>query len=188
MKGITLILEYRETTRSRFRGTIIDIETVGKFDHRYRYINDTREYAPIRQVMFGYIGGRGIHILYVRGTDEIRELNEKVATVINDLPRPLFAFNTTFERAVLFHQLGQQFRFDGELQKEKFEPKARAVRHLGIPNYDDPFFDKGILCMQAWEDGEYDQAVAHNRACLLKERDILLLRGFREPDELEFIS
>jgi hypothetical protein len=31
-------------------------------------------------------------------------------------------------------------------------------------------------------------AIAHNRSCLLKEKDILLLRGYRKPDELEIIK
>jgi len=42
--------------------------------------------------------------------------------------------------------------------------------------------------MQAWQDEEFDKAMAHNRACLLKEKDILLKRGFRKPDELKFIK
>ena len=115
-------------------------------------------------------------------------MSERVAGLVGTLRRPLYAFNTCFERAVLFHGLGQELRFGGELQGERFEPKSRAVAALGIPNHDDPFFDKGILCMQAWECGRFGQAVAHNRACLLKERDILLRRGFREPDELTLVS
>jgi len=35
---------------------------------------------------------------------------------------------------------------------------------------------------------EFDKAIAHNRACLLKERDILIKRGFRKPDELKFVN
>ena len=182
-----MILEYSEDIQSDFEGTIIDIETVGKFSQRYRDTNDSREYEYIRQVIFGYIDRHGLRVLYVRDRDEIHELNERVAAIIHDLQRPLYAFNTTFERAVLFHELGEELRFDGELQQEKYESKANAVRTLGIPNYDDPFYDKGILCMHAWEGGEFDRAVAHNRACLLKERDILLLRGFREPDELVLV-
>jgi len=38
--------------------------------------------------------------------------------------------------------------------------------------------------MYAWQAGEFDKAVAHNRACLMKERDILLKRGYRKPDGL----
>jgi len=181
-----LILEYQEHVQSEFEGTIIDIETIGRFSQRYRYTDDVREYEYIQQVIFGHIDRRGLQILYVRNRSEITELNERVAAVVDGLLRPFYAFNAAFETGVLFHCLGEELRFDGELQGEKFESKAEAVRRLGIPNYGDPFHDKGILCMHAWEGGQYDAAVAHNRACLLKERDILLRRGYREPDEVVF--
>ena len=181
-----MILEHREDISSDFDGTIIDIETIGRFNSRYRDTDDIREYEYIRQVIFGYMDRYALTILYVRGMEEIDELNERVASLIGNLNKPLYAFNTIFERAVLFHGLGRELRFDGELQAEKYESKASVVSALGIPNYDDPFYDRGILCMQAWESGEFDKAIAHNRACLLKERDILLQRGFREPDELIF--
>ena len=181
-----MIVEYREDIGSDFEGTIIDIETIGRFNSLYRYTNDVREFEYIQQVIFGSIDGRGLQILYVRDRNEIPELNHRVAAVIGGLPRPFYAFNTAFETGVLFHRLGEEHRFHGELQEAKFESKAEAVRKLGIPNYGDPFNDKGILCMHAWESGEFDKAIAHNRACLLKERDILLMRGFREPDELVF--
>jgi hypothetical protein len=181
-----LILEHREVISSNFDGTIIDIETIGRFNSRYRDTDDIREYEYIRQVIFGYIDRHALNILYVKDTEEIDELNERVASLIGSLDKPFYAFNSIFERAVLFHGLGRELRFDGELQAVKYESKASAVSALGIPNYDDPFFDRGILCMQAWESGEFDKAIAHNRACLLKERDILLRRGFREPDGLTF--
>ena len=181
-----MILEHIETISSDFDGTIIDIETIGKFNSRYRYTDDIREYEYIRQVIFGYIDRHTLNILYVRGMEEIDELNERVASLIGNLDKPFYAFNTTFERAVLYHGLGRELRFEGELQAEKYESKASVVNALGIPNYDDPFYDRGILCMQAWENGEFEKAIAHNRACLLKERDILLQRGFRESDGLAF--
>ncbi len=107
--------------------------------------------------------------------------------VIDSLERPFYAFSTEFERSVLFYELGKEVDFDGELQEGR-ESKANTRNYLGIPNYDDPFYDNGYLCMKAWEGGEFDKAIAHNRACLLKERDILLKRGFRKPDELRFIK
>ena len=48
--------------------------------------------------------------------------------------------------------------------------------------------DNPISVSIAWEEGEFEQAIAHNRACLLKERDILLLTGAREPDEMIFVK
>jgi hypothetical protein len=181
-----VIFEHHEDTAADFEGTIIDIETIGRFDAGYRNTADVREFQYIRQVMFGWITRTGLGILYVRDAAEITELAERAATVIDGLSEPFYAFNTSFERAVLYHQLGEEYTFTGELQKEKFESKAKAVAALGIPNYDDPFNDKGILCQEAWHDGRFAEAVAHNRACLLKERDILLLRGFRQPDYLRF--
>ena len=182
-----MIIEHKEDMISDFEGTIIDIETIGDFNERYRNTNDSREYQYIRPVIFGSITRQGLHIFYVRERKEITELNEKVAKIIYDLRRPFYAFNTAFESGVLFHELGKEIDFDGELQKEGYESKASAIRDLDIPNYDDPFYDRGILCRQAWEDGEFDRAITHNRACLLKERDILLKRGCREPDKLRFV-
>ncbi len=179
-----MIIEHKEDISSSFEGTIIDIETVGEFDNRY---NDSREYKYLQQTIFGFINQQGLHIFYVRKRKEIAELNEKAAEIINSLERPFYAFNCDFERGVLFYELGKEIRFDGELNKERYESKADAVRNLAIPNYGDPFYDKGVLCMQAWKDGEFDAAIAHNRACLLKERDILLKRRAREPEELRFV-
>jgi len=98
----------------------------------------------------------------------------------------LYAFNSSFEMGSLYHNLRQRVIFEGELNKEKYEAKRSAVQLLDIPQYDDPFCDNGFLCMQAWEIGKIKEAVAHNRSCLLKERDILLKRGFRKPDPLVF--
>lgn len=179
-----MILEYREDVGSDFVGTIIDIETIGTFSERYRYTGDCREYEDIRQVIFGLINGQYLQILYVTKKDEISELNDRIANIIDSLGKPFYAFNASFEQSVLSYQLGKEITFEGELQREKFESKASAVKELGIANHGDPFNDKGVLCMYAWQNGEFDQAVVHNRACLLKERDILLRRGYRKPNGL----
>ena len=180
-----LILEYREDTASNFEGTIIDLETVGEFDQRYY---DSRQYQNIEMVIFGYINSCGLTIACARGTEALDKLLERGEGIIEGLERPFYAFNANFERAVLFNQLGHEVGFGGELQKKPYERKADAVKSLNIPNYDDPYYDKGLLCMFAWRKGDYRQAMAHNRACLLKERDILLKRGFKEPDELKFVK
>jgi len=182
-----VIIEHKEDISSNFEGTIIDIETVGKFDERYRYTNDSREYRYIQQVIFGFINKHSLNIFCAKERKAISDLGAETLKLITSLQRPFYAFNCNFERGVLFYELGKEIDFDGELQ-EGHESKARAVGDLAIPNYNDPFYDKGVLCMQAWEDGEFDRAIAHNRACLLKERDILIKRGFRKPDELKFIK
>ncbi len=179
-----MILEHKEDVSSNFEGTIIDFETIGEFDNWY---SDSRHYKAIQLVIFGFINKHTLHIFCAKGMEAINELNEKTEKLTDVFERPFYAFNSEFERGVFFYAFGREIDFDGELQEMR-EPKAKAVRDLGIPNYDDPFYDKGILCMDAWKNGEFDKAIAHNRACLLKERDILIKRGARKPDELKFIK
>ena len=178
-----MVITHRETMRSSFEGTVIDVETVGEFHDQYL---DSRRYEDHQLVIFGFINSHDLEIFCAQGERSINELIDEVRKIINGLERPFYAFNCGFERGVLYHNLGTKIDFDRELQIGR-ESKARAVRELGIPNYDDPFFDNGLRCMIAWENGEFDEAIAHNRACLLKERDILLQRGFREPDELRLV-
>jgi len=182
---MAVIIEHKEDTSSSFEGTIIDIETIGPFRNQYP---DSRRYKDIQLVIFGFINRYALHIFCARGMEALNELRERTEIIIDSLERPFYAFNSEFERGVLFYELGKEIDFNGELNEEKYEPKSDAVRNLGIPNYDDPFYDKGFLCMQAWQDEEFDRAMAHNRACLLKERDILMIRGFRKLDELKFIK
>jgi len=179
-----MIIEHKEDIISNFEGTVIDIETIGEFLNQYP---DSRRYKDFQLVIFGFIDRYGLHIFCAKGIEAINELRGRTEMIIDSLERHFYAFNTDFERGVLFHQLGKKISFDGELNKEKYESKSDAVRNLVIPNYDDPFYDKGVLCMQAWKDGDFDRTIAHNRACLLKERDILIKRRFRKPDELRFV-
>jgi len=178
-----LIIEHKENISSNFEGTIIDIETIGEFLNQYP---DSRRYKDIQLVIFGFINRYALHIFYAKGTRAIEELRERTDKIIDSLERPFYAFNCEFERSVLFYELGREIDFDRELQEGR-ESKANVCGYLGIPNYDDPFFDSGYLCMKAWKNGEFDKAIVHNRACLLKERDILIKRGFRKPDELKFV-
>jgi len=182
-----VIIEHKENISSNFEGTIIDIETIGEFDERYRYTNDSREYQYMQQVIFGFINGQGLHILCAKGMEAISQLKEKTEGILDSLERPFYAFQSGFERGVLFHHLGKRIDFDGELQRYRGESKGNARAELDIPNYDDPFNDIGKPCIQAWLRGEFDRAIAHNRACLLKEKDILTKRGFRTPDDLKFV-
>jgi len=179
-----LIIEAKEDTSSNFEGTIIDIETVGEFRNQYL---DSRRFKDIQLVIFGFINKDALQILCAKGMGARNELRERTEKIIASLERPFYAYNTEFERSVLFYEFGKEIDFERELQEGR-ESKARARNYLGIPNYDDPFYDYGYLCMKAWEAGEFDRAMAHNRACLLKERDILIKRRFRKPDELKFVK
>jgi hypothetical protein len=120
--------------------------------------------------------------------DDFKELQEIATQFANACTRPLFAFQSKFERGVLYHAYGLELVIDGELNTRTFEKKGNACMELSIPNYDDPFHDDGGLCVTAWLNKTHFQAIRHNRSCLLKERDILLKRGFRQPDPLNFID
>jgi len=180
-----MIEEYSEVNDCSFRGTIIDIETIGSFSRGFK---DSRQYSKIQQVIFGYINKEELRILTAQKAEDISRLNEIVSFLLHDLEKPFHAFNCDFEMGVLFHNLKARHLFERELNKEKYEAKKKAVSELGIQQYNDPFNDNGLLCMQAWQNGEIGKAMAHNRSCLLKERDILLKRGFREPAGLEFVE
>lgn len=174
----------QESIKSEFEGTIIDLETIGYFDIGYF---DSRRCKNIIPVIFGFINNKGIKILCAKNRDSIEKLKSEIIMHINALERPFHAFNTDFERAVLFHHLSRPVEFEREINKEKFEKKEYTVQTLMIPNYDDPFWGDGMACMNAWSKGDINRAILHNRSCLLKERDILLKRGFRKPDELKLI-
>ncbi len=180
-----MIIEHKENINSDFEGTVIDIETIGEFLNQYP---DSRRYKGMHLVIFGFINRDALHILCAKGLLAIDELKERIDKIMDSLERPFYAFNTDFERGVLFYDFGKKIDFDGELQKEKFESKIDAVRDLDISNYDDPFYGRGFPCIKAWKDGEFDSVIAHNRACILKERDILIKRKFRKPDELHFVK
>lgn len=180
------INRHEEAINSNIVGTVIDIETIGDFDRQYR--GDSRYYKNVKQVILGYINANKLCIYCADGTQGISELQEVTKEILESLERPFYAFNCGFESSVWFNQIGIKIDFTGELQGFRFEYKKDAVATLKIPNYDDPFFDEGVKCIEAWNDGYYEQAIAHNRACLLKERDILIKRGYRDPEYIEFIK
>ena len=178
--------EYEEKMASDFQGTIIDIETIGDFNRCSG--NDSRRYINIVQVILGFIDRNQLHIYCADNQSDILELKRITKRVIGKLEEPFHAFNCEFETCVLFHHIGLEIEFTRELNKRKYEKKSDAVRDLSIQNYNDQFLDNGFLCMKAWSKGEYEKAIAHNRACLLKERDILIKRGYREPDNIHLIK
>jgi len=161
-------------------GTIIDFETIGDFRNEF---NDSRRYQDIIPTVFGFLEGSTIKIFCAKSIKSLENLKTIIRDTIPKLKRPFYAFNSNFERSILFHYLGLNILFL-ELNNEQMESKKDARRSLGIPNYGDPFFDRGKLCIQAWHKGELDKVILHNRSCLLKERDILLKRGFRSPDPI----
>ncbi|MCX6814244.1 MAG: hypothetical protein NTY20_01140 [Candidatus Aenigmarchaeota archaeon] len=175
---------HSERIKSSFEGTIIDIETIGNFCG----YNDSRRYKEVIPVIFGFINKDGLNIHCAKNINSIDRLKEKTKQILLELKRPFYAFNSDFECGTLFHHLRKPVIFERELNKERFEGKRHVVQLLKIQNYNDPFNDNGRACMEAWLNGEINKSILHNRSCLLKERDILLKRGFRKPDELRLIK
>ena len=175
-----MVIFKSEDVKSSFDGTIIDIETIGEICRGYQ---DSREYKDVIPIIFGYINKDGLNIYCAKEPSSLKTLQEIVLKILPKLERPFYAFNCCFETGVLFHAWGIEILFDYELNKEKWESKRNAVRKLNISNYDDPFYDVGRKCKEAWERGEFKKCIAHNRSCLLKEKEIVLKRGFRKPDD-----
>ncbi len=173
-----------EEVKTSFDGTIIDLETIGNFCNRF---NDSRRYAEIKPILFGFIGNNRLEIHCVRSNATIQKLPEIILNVLPTLKRPFYSFNAEFEMGVLSHTLKKEINFERELNIQKYEAKKSAVKELKIENYNDPFFDDGKKCHDAWSSGSIDDIIAHNRADLLKECDILTKRGSREPDGLTFV-
>jgi hypothetical protein len=177
-----MVIAHSEIVKSRFKGTIIDIETIGNFCEEY---NDSRYYQNHIPFIFGHIDKDGLKVHCVRKNEPLKKLKPIITRILPDLERPLYAFNCSFEKGVLYHSWGIVINFEGELNKEKYEGKWQVVQSLGISNYGDPFYDVGKKCCDAWLRGDIRHSMRHNRSCLLKERDILLMRGCRTPDPLK---
>lgn len=180
-----MVVVYREIVNKNFNGTVIDIETIGNFCEQY---DDSRHYKLIIPVIFGYIDGDKLEINCAESQKEIITLRIMVLQILPKLRRPLYGFNCIFERGVLFHFCNIPLNFDGELNIERYEPKRVVVSSLELSDYEDPFNDNGYYCSLAWINGKIEQVIKHNRSCLLKERDILLKRGCRQPDDLKLFG
>jgi len=165
-------------------GTIIDLETIGSIRNEFK---DTRRYEKVRPYLFGYLNGNTIVQKYVEKPDHISQLVQwiKEAISTNFFKVPLYAFFTEFETGVIYCTTGIKVNFDREL-KIGFGGKESIVKKFGINAYDDPFPGAGVKCIDEFKGENIADCLKHNRACLLKERDILFKRGFVDPDKIEF--
>ena len=176
-----MIIEHKENISSDFYGTIIDIEFIGNFN-RFYSIDDARRYEDTKLIIFGFMNKEFLHIHCAKGIEGIAELYVKTGEIMDSLEKPLLAlaFHCDVTSGVLFHALGFNVSIYGELARNSAERKADVVKELNISNYDDPFFGDGFACSQAWMNSQFNEAIAHNRACLLTERDILIKRHYKQ--------
>jgi hypothetical protein len=159
------------------RGTIIDLETIGTIQNK---LNGLSKYVLVRPYLFGYLFEKTMVQKYVEKPDHIPAFIDFLGSM--DLfefsERPFFAYNAEFERGVFYFSTGKTVPFDGDIKKGK-EGKEAVVRRLGIETYGDPFPGAGIKCIEEFEKGNISDCLAHNQACLLKEREILIREGYR---------
>jgi hypothetical protein len=181
-----MLIFHNEKIKSDFEGTILDIETIEPFCWDYSH-DDSRRYSKIIPTILGYITKNELKILCAKGKSALDELKKEVIELLPSMEKPLYAFQSIFERAVLYHCYNFTLKIDGELNADTYEGKGSACVKLGIPNYGDPFYNVGKKCVSAWLRGDYENAIKHNRSCLLKERDILIKRNYRKPDKLRMI-
>jgi hypothetical protein len=165
-------------------GTIIDLETIGPIDDESK---GTKRYTKVKPYIFGYLTENMLAQKYVEHPDRIPELIRFIKKIdfSDAFRRPLYAFFTEFESGVIYCSTGKKILFDGEL-KCGSGGKESAVRKLGIKSYEDPFPGAGLRCIEEFKKGDIAVCLNHNRASLLKERDILFSRGFVEPAKIEF--
>jgi hypothetical protein len=180
-----LITHKEKVTPASFTGTIIDIETIGPFENYPD--DDSRQYSKITPTIIGYITKHELNIICAKELENLNELRAETLKLVPSFEKPLFAFQSKFERGVFHHAYGIKLDIHGELNNKPREWKGYACSDLDIPQYDDPFNNDGKLCATAWVNGNHPQAIKHNRSCLLKERDILLKRSYRKPDELNLL-
>lgn len=167
-----MVIEARESVDFRFAGTLIDFETIGEFDRQYPS-QDTRRYANLKPIIFGYITGRVLVQYCAEGPDDIEALVRVMNDRLPNLSGPFYALNCHFERGVSANSCAYVPQPLVDVRGHRYSGSKWAIREqLGIPQYSDPFDGDGLRCMREWGLGNYPDCLRHNRACLLIERDI----------------
>ena len=92
-----MVLEHREYSSMRIKGTIIDLESTGEFDRAYPPW-DPRQYANISPTIFGHITGETLVQHCAEDTEEIQEIIHLMRDTLPNLERPFYALNCCFER------------------------------------------------------------------------------------------
>jgi len=157
---VCMIVE-RARVPALFKGTIVDVETTGlcpKLD---------------RLITVGILRN-GEYEVY-QATDS-SSLLESLRPIFQTLPRPIYAFNKSFEEGFL------GIRIDRELQLRLFESKNEAIRISGV---EDPLGHgskvplewASYLCDKGRD--HLDRIVAHNRADLQFELCLAIVRSWQ---------
>ena len=104
-----MILSHNEKIKSqRFNGTIVDLETIGSFSDYPD--DDSRQYSKITPMIIGYITSDEMNIYCAKEIEDLNELRDIALKVVPSFEKPLFAFQSKFERGVLLSFLRAKAR------------------------------------------------------------------------------
>ncbi|MHA1930840.1 MAG: hypothetical protein ACTSV2_19890 [Candidatus Thorarchaeota archaeon] len=176
---------HREQVETTFEGTIIDIETVGEFRRVGGFSPLGQDYLgrykDMKITTVGFLSENELSVFFVKDAESLDNFRKKAISILKTRTAPTYAFNKSFEEGCYFWNSGQEIlHIDNELQRFTGEKKENVVIKLGINKYDDPFHGEGRKCVSAFFQGNIDDIVKHNRACLLKENQILAKRGAKK--------
>lgn len=187
ISSLSSILAKNEVAHKGFIGAVIDLETDGQpFSDEFCGAGRCKLQSAVSCAILNED-----HIEVIAKIWEtpdgvfVKEVEKSLAKT----KHPYYAFNAGFDVAILSKLLCNQVLFDRELQQRAFQSKGRYRQNLGVPNFDDPFQDKGELAGLEWkkhlktkERESVKKIMAHNLACVLKEYCILVRGGYRVID------
>ena len=174
---------YREEVSTDFEGTIVDIETIGDFiqvgtrfpPQEQDYLG---KYRDMKITTVGVLSENELAIFIAKNIECVIEFQKSAIKLMSEVSSPTYAFNKSFEEGCYFWNSGFNIiRIDNELQTFAGEKKEDVVEEYGISKYNDPFHGDGGKYVAAFFEGNIDDIIKHNRACLLKEHQILKERG-----------
>jgi len=185
-----------------FEGTIIDIETYGRFDKRFPR-SDARVYQNIKPTVFGAFDGNKIIQIYLLSRN-FDEMKNQIKELLKKLQRPYYAFNARFEMGVLSCVFREPITLEYDLQHPQsgyYEKKEFVFQDLLKSNghsehknlFQDPYNGDGYKAIEDWiqfiqlgDERLINRVITHNRACLLKEWYILSHRKVVSAGKLSF--
>ncbi len=143
-----MIYELKEEIVSDFKGTIIDIETIGEFNGRYRNTGDWREYEGIQQVIFGLINSQYLQILWVKKKEEISELNDRISSIIDKLEKPFYAFNLPSRRVSSPASWAERLTLNASCREKNLNQNLMPSGNYAFPLTATPLMTKACcVCM-----------------------------------------
>lgn len=182
IKSSNIYEKHQEEIETDFEGTIIDIETIGNFGTPSGFFPQGQDYLSrycnMKITTIGILSNDLLQIFIAKNEESMERFQKKVTKEMRGADSPTYAFNKSFEEGCFYWNSGHELvNLDYELQSKVGESKKAVVATLKINNFDDPFYDIGRKCVDAFEAGDLQSIIQHNRACLLKEHQILRKRG-----------